>query len=158
MVAVGYRLGPFALIDLIGADINLAATEGLQAAMNGHPRYHVFAALQTQVTRGHLGRKSGRGFVTPPVETPAPADAEAVALRIEAAIVNEAAWLLAEGGVTEAGIDTALRLGLNFPRGPFGMLARHGKATIRETLATLAALAPVHLQGRYTPAPLLEAT
>ena len=33
MVAAGYRLGPFSLIDLIGADINLAATRGLHAAM-----------------------------------------------------------------------------------------------------------------------------
>ncbi|HEX9857209.1 MAG TPA: 3-hydroxyacyl-CoA dehydrogenase NAD-binding domain-containing protein, partial [Paracoccaceae bacterium] len=63
MVAAGYRLGPFALIDLIGADINLAATEGLAAAMGHHPRYHVFEALRTQVRRGDLGRKTGRGFV-----------------------------------------------------------------------------------------------
>ncbi len=37
MERVGYRLGPFALIDLIGADINLAATKGLSAAMKPTP-------------------------------------------------------------------------------------------------------------------------
>ncbi|MCA3509807.1 MAG: 3-hydroxybutyryl-CoA dehydrogenase, partial [Rhodobacter sp.] len=52
MLSAGYRIGPFALIDLIGADINLAATESLSAAMGGHARYHVFQALRTQVARG----------------------------------------------------------------------------------------------------------
>jgi 3-hydroxybutyryl-CoA dehydrogenase len=154
MVAAGYRLGPFALIDLIGADINLAATEGLSSAMADHPRYHVFAALRAQVAKGDLGRKTGRGFVMG--DAPAPPDAAAIALRIEATLVNEAAWLLAEGGVSADDIDTAMRLGLNFPRGPFEVLAGYGVATVRETLAALEADAPAHLKGRYAAAPLLS--
>jgi len=153
MVAAGYRLGPFALIDLIGADINLAATEGLAAAMNNHPRYHVFAALRTQVASGNLGRKTGRGFITAP--TPTPQDAAEIALRIESTLANEAAWLLAEGGVTAQNIDTALQLGLNFPRGPFAALDRHGRDKVRATLAALEAKAPPHLKTRYLPAPSL---
>lgn len=153
MIAAGYRLGPFALIDLIGADINLAATEGLSAAMDGHPRYHVFNALKRQVASGHLGRKSLKGFIFTENPSPPPDDAAAIALRIEATLVNEAAWLLSEGGSTESGIDTALKLGLNFPRGPFECLARHSRGTILQTLAKLAENAPPHLQTRYTPAP-----
>ncbi|MBA3909863.1 MAG: 3-hydroxybutyryl-CoA dehydrogenase [Rhodobacter sp.] len=149
----GYPIGPFGLIDLIGADVNLAATESLAAAMGNHPRYHVFAALKAQVARGDLGRKTGRGFVFPGPAPPSPADAEAVVLRIEATLVNEAAWLLAEGGCTADGIDTALRLGLNFPRGPFAMLARHGRGAVLSTLAALETAAPPHLKGRYLPAP-----
>lgn len=155
MLTAGYRIGPFALIDLIGADINLAATEGLSAAMGGHPRYHVFAALRAQVARGDLGRKTGRGFVYPSDAGAAPADAEAIVLRIEAALANEAAWLLAEGGTTAEGINQALMLGLNFPRGPLDSLRRHGPARILETLATLEAQAPPHLVGRYLPSPAL---
>lgn len=155
MLTAGYRIGPFALIDLIGADINLAATEGLSAAMGGHPRYHVFAALRAQVARGDLGRKTGRGFVYPSDAGAAPADAEAIVLRIEAALANEAAWLLAEGGTTAEGINQALMLGLNFPRGPLDSLRRHGPARILETLATLEAKAPPHLVGRYLPSPAL---
>ena len=158
LLARGYRLGPFALIDLIGADINLAATEGLFRAMGGHPRYHVFAALRAQVAQGRLGRKSGQGYVFPDDPGPAPADAAAIALRIEATLVNEAGWLLAEGGTTPDGIDTALKLGLNFPRGPFEMLAAHGADRIRATLAGLEASAPAHLETRYLPSPLLEAS
>jgi 3-hydroxybutyryl-CoA dehydrogenase len=150
MVAHGYRLGPFSLIDLIGADINLAATEGLFAAMNGHPRYHVFNALRAQVTSGNLGRKTGHGFITGPLPPP-PADAAALAARIEATLVNEACWLLSEGGTTPDGIDTALKLGLNFPRGPFEILAARGTAAIRATLAALETATT--LKTRYLPAP-----
>ena len=157
MVAAGYKLGPFALIDLVGADINLAATEGMHAAMGHHPRYHPFDALKAQVAGGNLGRKTGRGFVFPETPSGPPEDAQAIALRIEATLVNEAHWLLAEGGATPDGIDTAMRLGLNFPRGPFEALARHGKAAILAELARLRAAAPKALKPRYDPAPTLEA-
>lgn len=156
MIAAGYRLGPFALIDLVGADINLAATEGMRAAMQGHPRYHVFPPLTAQVASGNLGRKTGRGFVFPDMHTATPPDAQAIALRIEAALVNEAHWLLSESGTTPEGIDTAMRLGLNFPRGPFETLARHGRSAILRELARLRAAAPDLLKPRYDPAPGLE--
>lgn len=152
MVAVGYRLGPFALIDLVGADINLAATESLAAAMGGHPRYHVFAALKDQVAAGNLGRKSGRGFVHPAAAVAPPTDAEEIQRRIECALVNEAAWLLSEGGVSIDGIDMAMQLGLNFPRGPFAAIERYGREGICATLAALEQAAPAHLKGRYLPA------
>lgn len=155
MLAAGYRLGPFGLIDLVGADINLAATESLAAAMQGHPRYHVFDALRRQVASGDLGRKTGRGFLYPDEPGPAPEDTKAIALRIEAALVNEAGWLLAEGGTTQQGIDTALKLGLNFPRGPFQILAARGREQVLDRLDRLAAQAPEHLRGRYRPSPML---
>jgi len=154
MQAAGYRLGPFALIDLIGADINLAATRGLGAAMGTHPRYHAFSSLIARVAEGNLGRKTGHGFIFP-TRTDAQADTR-IALRIEATLVNEAAWLLSEGGTTPDGIDTAMKLGLNFPRGPFEALALHGKPVILATLAALETAAPPHLKTRYLPAPALD--
>ncbi len=154
MLAADYRLGPFQLIDLIGADINLAATEGLSAAMGHHNRYHAFLPLRRQVALGQLGRKSGEGFLFPHDPGPAPKDAAAIALRIEATLVNEAAWLLAEGGTTADEIDTAMKLGLNFPRGPFEILAVHGPARVRAKLAALETRTALH--GRYVPAPMLE--
>ena len=154
MMAAGYRLGPFALIDLIGADINLAATEGLLAAMNGHPRYHVFAALRDQVRRGDLGRKTGRGFLFP--QTVAPAADPMISDRIDAMLVNEALWLLSEGGTSRREIDTAMKLGLNFPAGPFEILDRMGADKVCGLLDRLAATAPADLAPRYTPAPGLN--
>jgi 3-hydroxybutyryl-CoA dehydrogenase len=149
MLKAGYRLGPFSLIDLIGADINLAATRGLSAAMGGHPRYHVFDALARQVASGHLGRKTGQGFLYPATPGEAPADSAEIALRIEAALANEAAFLSEESGLAPTDIDTALKLGLNFPRGPFESARRHGRVAIRAMLAARHAAAPPHLGARY---------
>ncbi|WP_118133451.1 3-hydroxyacyl-CoA dehydrogenase NAD-binding domain-containing protein [Oceanicella sp. SM1341] len=152
----GYRMGPFELMDLVGADINLAATEGVWNGLGRHPRYLPFAALRGQVERGELGRKTGRGFVTPPVEAePAP---EAVADRIEAALVNEACFARDEGLADEAGIDTAMKLGLNFPRGPFEILAAMGREAVLARLAEASASAPEDLRPRYVPAASLEET
>ena len=156
MMAAGYRLGPFGLIDLIGADINLSATRGLFEAMDYHPRYHVFEALIEQVAKGELGRKTGRGFVFPETVRTLPADAANIVLRIEAVLANEAAMLLAEGGVDAGGIETAMKLGLNFPRGPFESARIHGSSKVLATLAVLEAKAPPHLKGRYMICPALE--
>ena len=156
MLAAGYKLGPFSLIDLIGVDVNLAATEGLAAAMGGHPRYHVFEAQKSQVARGDLGRKSGRGFLYPAMPGWPPKDVSAIVLRIEATLANEAASLLGEGALSMDGIDTAMRLGLNFPRGPFESARRHGLVRIIETLDALEARAPMHLAGRYVVSPKLR--
>lgn len=157
MVTAGYRLGPFGLIDLVGADINLAATQSVALAMGGSPRFHVFAALRQKVEAGDLGRKTGRGFLYPSQPGEPPRDAAAIVQRIEAAMVNEAVWLVSEGGTTAEGIDTAVKLGLNFPRGPFEI--RKGRSdAIAAALMALEDRAPSHLKGRYRPAPGLEET
>ena len=156
MLQAGYRMGPLSLIDLVGSDINLAATKGLAAAMHNHPRYYVFKALQEQVAHGNLGRKSGRGFLFPDLPGPPPADAQKIALRIQAVLVNEAASLLGEGSVDELDIDTALKLGLNFPSGPFEAARAIGFDQIRSELSALEVVAPSHLKGRYVLLPALE--
>ncbi|MDE2383786.1 MAG: 3-hydroxybutyryl-CoA dehydrogenase [Alphaproteobacteria bacterium] len=149
MLQAGYRIGPLSLIDLVGADINLAATQSLSAAMEDHPRYHVFDVLKAQVASGRLGRKTGQGFLFPARPGPPPADAASIAARIEATLANEAASLLGQGGLAMDEIDTALKLGLNFPRGPFEAARAQGFAAIRATLAALEVAAPQHLKGRY---------
>lgn len=156
MLAAGYRIGPFSLIDLIGADINLAATKTLHSATKNHPRYHVFDTLERQVASGHLGRKTGQGFLHPATPGAPPSDAEAIALRIESALANEAAYLVEESGLAPQDIDTALKLGLNFPSGPFESARRHGLAKVRATLISLENTAPPHLKGRYTPSAALQ--
>lgn len=155
--AAGYKLGPFALIDLVGADVNLAATQSVAAAFDGHPRYHVFGALRRQVAAGRLGRKTGGGFVSDPSAAP-PADADEIVGRIEAALVNEACFLADQSGVAETEIDAAVTLGLNFPRGPFAIADAAGRSEIVRRLERLEATAPPDLRGRYAPAAHLTRT
>jgi 3-hydroxybutyryl-CoA dehydrogenase len=153
MVAAGYPMGPFALIDLIGVDTHLAATEGIFDAMNHHPRYHVFDALRQQLATGDLGRKTGKGFVFPGAPGVVPVDAEAIRLRIEAMLVNEAASLVAEGDVSPENIDLAMTLALRFPRGPFAAAKAWGPDRILAALDTEVANAPAPMKQRYVPAP-----
>ena len=155
MLSAGYRIGPLSLIDLVGADINLAATQSLAKAMNNHPRYAVFDVLKDHVKKGHLGRKSGQGFLFPVQPQQPPDDSQMIIERIEATLVNEACYLLGEGGVSEDDIDTAMKLGLNFPRGPFEIARSVGFGYIKSVLDKCAATAKVKLSGRYDIAPAL---
>jgi 3-hydroxybutyryl-CoA dehydrogenase len=57
----GWPLGPCALIDLIGIDIHVHASDALHGKL-GEPRMAPPERLVQMQADGHLGRKSGRGF------------------------------------------------------------------------------------------------
>ncbi len=61
-MAGGFRMGPFRLMDLIGLDVNLAATRSIYDQTFGEPRYRPHPIQARLVEQGRLGRKSGRGF------------------------------------------------------------------------------------------------
>jgi 3-hydroxybutyryl-CoA dehydrogenase len=56
-----WPIGPCALIDLIGIDVHVHASEALHAAL-GEERMAPPERLLQMQEAGHLGRKSGRGF------------------------------------------------------------------------------------------------
>jgi len=58
---VNWPIGPCALIDLIGIDIHVHASEALHAAL-GEARMAPPERLVRMAEEGRLGRKSGRGF------------------------------------------------------------------------------------------------
>jgi len=60
--AGGFRLGPFRLMDLIGIDVNFAATKSMYEQTFGEPRYRPHWIQERMVRQGLLGRKAGRGF------------------------------------------------------------------------------------------------
>ncbi len=60
--AIGFRMGPFELMDLIGIDVNLAVTESVYAQYFQEPRFRPHLIQQKMVESGQLGRKSGGGF------------------------------------------------------------------------------------------------
>jgi 3-hydroxybutyryl-CoA dehydrogenase len=64
--AGGFRLGPFALMDLIGHDVNYAVTSSVFDACFGDPRYRPSLLQKDFVDAGRLGRKSGRGVYAYP--------------------------------------------------------------------------------------------
>jgi 3-hydroxybutyryl-CoA dehydrogenase len=58
----GFRMGPFALTDLIGQDINYATTQSLYRAFFQEPRFRPSVLQAGLIKAGHLGKKSGKGF------------------------------------------------------------------------------------------------
>jgi 3-hydroxybutyryl-CoA dehydrogenase len=58
----GFRMGPFALMDLIGHDVNFAVTQSVYGGLFHDPRYKPSLLQQELVLAGLLGRKTGRGF------------------------------------------------------------------------------------------------
>jgi 3-hydroxybutyryl-CoA dehydrogenase len=60
--AGSFRMGPFELMDLIGNDINFAATDSLYQSFFHDPRFRPSPIQQRMVMGGNLGRKTGRGF------------------------------------------------------------------------------------------------
>jgi 3-hydroxybutyryl-CoA dehydrogenase len=59
----GWPLGPCALIDLIGIDVHVHASEALHDKL-GEPRMAPPGRLVQMQAEGKLGRKSGEGFYT----------------------------------------------------------------------------------------------
>jgi 3-hydroxybutyryl-CoA dehydrogenase len=62
MEATGFKMGPFKLMDLIGMDINLAVSQSIYDAFNKEERFKPSPLQIDKVTKGELGKKTGKGF------------------------------------------------------------------------------------------------
>ncbi len=62
MEATGFKMGPFKLMDLIGMDVNLAVSQSVYEAFGKEERFKPSALQKEKVTKGELGKKSGKGF------------------------------------------------------------------------------------------------
>ncbi len=60
--AGGFRMGPFALMDLVGLDVNLAVSTSVYEQTAHDPRFAPNVLQQAQVDAGRLGRKAGAGW------------------------------------------------------------------------------------------------
>jgi 3-hydroxybutyryl-CoA dehydrogenase len=74
-----------------------------------------------------------------------------VSARILAAIINEAYFACGEEVSAPSEIDTAMKLGTNYPYGPFEWASKIGIKNVCQLLDKLSATEP-----RYQPAPLLK--
>jgi len=74
-------------------------------------------------------------------------------MRTVAMLANEAADAVNQGVCTEAGADSAMRLGVNYPQGPLAWADQVGVAAIRDVLANLGAS---YGEDRYRVSPLIR--
>jgi 3-hydroxyacyl-CoA dehydrogenase len=159
----GFAMGPFAVSDLSGLDIAWKMRQRLAATRDRRERYVDIADRLCEA--GRLGRKTGAGWYNYTAESgrgqPAPEamriieasrvasgrpqrsfSDEDIARRAVAAMVNEAALVLAEGiAQRPSDIDLAMVNGYRFPShlgGPLFWAARQGREVMERAVDELA--------------------
>jgi 3-hydroxybutyryl-CoA dehydrogenase len=169
----GFRMGPFELIDLIGLDVNLSVAHSFYAQGDEPERWRPSPVQEQLVGEGRLGRKSGHGFYVYGDGPHRPADpdlgieaptldpnelakidpaAPEILPRLFAQIANEAAFALEEEVGAPADMDTAMRLGFNWPLGPLELTDLIG----RDRAAALLEELQQRHGDAYIPAPSLS--
>jgi 3-hydroxybutyryl-CoA dehydrogenase len=136
----GFRMGPFELIDLIGLDVNLSVARSFYAQGGEPARWRPSEIQERMVGEGLRGRKGGKGFYSYEGDWPhrepdpdlgiaaptldrdelakiGPAAVEIVP-RLIAQIVNEMIFALEEEVGSPDDMNTAMKLGFNWPLGP----------------------------------------
>jgi 3-hydroxybutyryl-CoA dehydrogenase len=170
----GFKMGPFELIDLVGLDVNLTIARSFFAQGGEPERWRPSPIQERLVEEGRLGRKSGHGYYRygegierqpdPDLGIEAPTldlgelaevdpAAQRVLPRLFAQIANEAAFAAEEWIASAEDMETAVRLGLNWPLGPLAITELIGA---ERAVALLQELRAEHGDA-YLPAPRLLA-
>ena len=121
MKQIGFKMGPFELMDLIGHDVNYAVTESVFSAFYFDPRFKPSITQTKLVEAGWLGRKSGKGFYPYPAGAPECNPSmeiqKSIQDRILAMLINEAYDSLYLGLASAEDLDIAMTKGVNYPKG-----------------------------------------
>ncbi len=138
---VGFKMGPFELMDLIGHDVNYTVTESVFASFYFDPRFKPSITQKKLLEAKWLGRKTGRGFYTYPDGCPEVElndnKAKEVQNRILCMLINEACDAHYLGLASEEDIDLAMTKGVNYPKGLFDWGRDWGFENVNQTLQNL---------------------
>jgi 3-hydroxybutyryl-CoA dehydrogenase len=170
----GFRMGPFELLDLIGLDVNLEIARSFFRQGGEPERWRPSPIQEELVAAGRYGRKSGHGYYRygegherepdPDLGIAAPTldpdqlakidpAAEQILARLFAQIANEAAFARDEEIASDEDMETAMRLGFNWPLGPLAISELIGP---RRAVELLDSLVDTHGEA-YRAAPRLRA-
>ncbi|ARS90159.1 3-hydroxyacyl-CoA dehydrogenase/enoyl-CoA hydratase family protein [Natrarchaeobaculum aegyptiacum] len=145
----GYPMGPFELGDLTGIDVGYHVRKE-----SGAP---IPPITEEKVENDELGQKTGKGFYDYEDGDGAdygPDDAgDFDWLRVEARMINRAAFLVGDDVATPEEVDTGVQLGLGFPE---GICRRADKIGLDEVLEKLETLEEETGSERFEPHPYLE--
>ena len=139
----GFRMGPFALMDLIGHDVNYVVTETVWKQFYYDPRFRPSLSQKRLLEAGWLGRKSGRGFydyrngASLPEPTRDEALGRAIVDRVVAMLINEAADAVYRGIGSESDVETAMLKGVNYPKGLIAWGREWGWTKVRDQIEAL---------------------
>jgi len=133
-------MGLFELMDFVGIDVFYHAIKYYEKVIG--PDYRPPKILEKMVEEGRLGKKTGKGWYDwsagrPKIDMSKSADKISPTdfMIVE---LNEAVKLVEMGVATPDDIDTAIKLGLNRPFGPFEFAKNLSEETIVKRLEELA--------------------
>ncbi|MEU1902125.1 3-hydroxybutyryl-CoA dehydrogenase [Nocardiopsis dassonvillei] len=161
--AAGLPMGPLALADLVGLDVCLAVMDVLWEEYRDR-RYAASPLLRRMVAAGRLGRKAGQGFYAGTDEAPEPRPTGRYAQMIQeeetldlgevllAPQIDDAMRMIGDGYASARDVDTAMRFGCGYPKGPTELLEERGAEAV---VTTLVAMGEYGLTDIPVPAPLL---
>ncbi len=139
----GFRMGPFALMDLIGHDVNYVVTETIWKQFYCDPRFRPSLSQKRLLEAGWLGRKSGRGFydyrngASLPEPTRDEVLGRAIVDRVVAMLINEAADAVYRAIGSESDVETAMLKGVNYPKGLLAWGREWGWTKVRDQIEAL---------------------
>ncbi|MHA1652710.1 MAG: 3-hydroxyacyl-CoA dehydrogenase [Candidatus Thorarchaeota archaeon] len=135
-----FPAGPFTLGDFVGLDVAYHTMETLYQEIG--ECFKPPETLKKLVDSGALGTKTKKGFyeyggASAEPEPPKGADPQWLLTRISVPVIREAMILVDEGIATKDDIDKAMKLGANFPMGPFEMAESLGLDKVKAELEKL---------------------
>ena len=138
MYKAGLPMGAFILLDYTGIDV--ACFIGDAMSKRGF-KTHPCPLIVEKCQQKKFGVKTGEGFYKYPApgkfqwpEVPKSAGERIDVIALLAPAINEAAYLLREGIATREDIDKAVKLGLNWPKGPLEFADEFGIDTVVKAL------------------------
>ncbi len=135
---IGLPMGSFELADYVGVDVGYHVLDYMHDVAGD--RYEPSPTLKAKVDNEEFGRKSGKGFYD--YEDGDGADvsmdddlfSETVKERLLAVLANEVAYLVGDDVASPEEIDTAVKLGGRWPKGPAKFADEYGVETLANAL------------------------
>lgn len=156
---LGFKMGPFELMDMIGNDVNFAVTESVFAAFFYDPRFKPSLTQKKLNEAGWLGRKTGRGYYSyaDQATVPTPQDnatlKQRIGMRILVMLINEAYDTFYLRIASAEDIDLAMTKGVNYPK---GLIAWGKELGLKSCVDLLDELYHEYGEDRYRCSPLLR--
>jgi len=152
--SLGVPMAPYELMDYVGLDIVAHSIEYFAKEVS--PDYGKCTKIKEMVSKGLLGKKSGKGFYDWSLGRPQITAKPSQVIDINdilAVDVNEMAKLIEENVASAEDIETAVKLGMNRP---FGPLTAAKTLDINELKARLERLSREYGVSVFEPAELIK--
>jgi len=155
----GFKMGPFALMDFFGNDVNYTVTESIFHSLYFDTRFKPSVIQKRYVEARFYGRKTGRGYYdySDQINLPVPNFNEELGKkifnRILIMLINGAYDSIFMQIADSKDIDLATIKGLNFPK---GLISWSNEMGLNNSLHQIQRLFDFYGEDRYRPSPMLK--